>query len=138
MNTNTKTRHSKALRFLEEAFENLDEHDPDERAAQNKIASAIELLKISVEEDWTKSKDGRSNSSSEFDTLVHAVEQLIREQAHALINGRIDAVAHLIMAQLAHVWKLVPMETPICRHKSDETFCVPCPKCGRSTDWSGG
>lgn len=137
MSKETNEPRSKALQLLHAAFEELDERVPREYSAGSKIASAVELLKISIADDWTRARDGRSNSSSEFDTLVNAVEQLIRGEAHALINGRVDVVARLIVAQLAHVWKLRPMEDPICRHREGETFAVPCPKCGASTDWSG-
>lgn len=53
-------------------------------------------------EDWTKNAEGRSNSSEEFLHLCAEVETLMRASAAALLNGRVDRVARLIMAQLAH------------------------------------
>ena len=61
--------------------------------------------------DWTE-KHGRANSSYEFQTLVSHIDGLIRGAAHDLIAGRSYDVAHLIMAQLAHVHGLVPKERP--------------------------
>lgn len=63
-------------------------------------------------EDWTMDESGRSNSSKEYLRLCAAVAELIRESGHALINGGVDRVAGLIMAQLAHVHRLVPRATP--------------------------
>ena len=62
--------------------------------------------------DWTVDPEtGRSNSSPLFRDLCAEVERLIRSEAFSLINGRIDSVAGLIMAQLAHVHHLAPAET---------------------------
>lgn len=133
MKTTTDAIH-KVILILEKSFEALDDH-PKAYTIQTEIAHAVELLRPCAV-DWTKYK-GHANSSPAFDTIVNAVEQLIRSQAPALINGRVDSVATLIIAQLAHVWKLVPMEDPVCQHRSGETFDIPCPKCHRSTDWSG-
>jgi hypothetical protein len=59
--------------------------------------------------DWTTNAEGVSNSSREFEEIVHAVERLIRNDAlYRLIAGRADATARLIVAQLAHVHHLAP------------------------------
>lgn len=53
--------------------------------------------------DWTVDpKTGRTNASPKFLRLVAAVELLLRESGHSLVNGHADAVARLIVAQLAH------------------------------------
>lgn len=58
--------------------------------------------------DWTHDEQGRSNASKEFIRLCRVVECLIRNDAHALINGHADATARLIMAQLAHTQGMAP------------------------------
>jgi len=58
--------------------------------------------------DWTR-KGGRSNSSDEFEDIVSHVEGLISDSAHDLIHGRHNAVARLIVAQLAHTFHMVPL-----------------------------
>ncbi|MGN6106660.1 MAG: hypothetical protein ACTHU0_16255 [Kofleriaceae bacterium] len=66
--------------------------------------------------DWTVNRrTGRANSSSEFRAVVDAVEQLIRQSAHDLIAGRAESVAHLIVAQLAHVHGLAPTKREVSR-----------------------
>ncbi len=60
------------------------------------------------ERDWTCDEKGRCNSSSEFNRLVARVEQIIRNSAHSLINGDVNGVACLIVAQLAHVEGFAP------------------------------
>lgn len=123
------------IEILEKVFNELDENNAREYQFGTRLARAVEMLRPSALPDWTESR-GRADSSRAFDTIVHAVGLLIRGQASALINGRVDSVARLIVAQLAHVWKLVPVEDPVCEHRDDQVFAVPCPKCGRSTDWS--
>ena len=66
-------------------------------------------------QDWTV-KDGRVNNSDQFEDLVKHVDELIRGQAHDLIAGRSEAVARLIMAQLAHVHGLTPAPQTVDRH----------------------
>jgi hypothetical protein len=58
--------------------------------------------KTVAEKDWTV-KDGRSNSSVEFESLVGTIVNLIRSEAHSLICGSTESAARLIMAQLC--WK---------------------------------
>lgn len=65
------------------------------------------LIEAQVAADWT-AKDGRSNSSDLFKQLCAEVERLIRSDAFALIGGRADTTARLIMAQLAHLHGLAP------------------------------
>jgi hypothetical protein len=63
--------------------------------------------------DWTVDPEtGRSNSSPLFQALTDEVARLIRGEAHALLAGRADIAAQLIMAQLAHVHHLVPGDWP--------------------------
>ncbi len=64
--------------------------------------------KAKLELDWTCAPDGRSNSSEKFDECVNAVQRLILDSAFDLIRGNSEAVARLIVAQLAHVHGLVP------------------------------
>lgn len=59
--------------------------------------------------DWTQ-KDGVANTSDEFLDLCDAVERLIRGDAHALLGGRADKTARLIMANLAHKHGLAPVK----------------------------
>jgi hypothetical protein len=60
--------------------------------------------------DWTRDEmTGRSNSSPLFCFLVEEVERLIKDDAHALIRGRADKTARLIMAHLAHEHGLAPV-----------------------------
>lgn len=73
-------------------WQNIPEHaDPADRAM-----------------DWTAVPNGPSNSSPEFERLVHEVDLLIRQSGHTLIIGGSRSVAGLIMAQLAHVHGLAP------------------------------
>lgn len=68
------------------------------------VARQVEIVRTGTPvatEDWT-AKDGRSNSSDEFEAIAKHVESLIRADAHKLINGRADDTARLIVAQLAH------------------------------------
>lgn len=67
------------------------------------------MKKIDIEDDdWTKAKNGRTNSSKQFLFLVSEVESIIRGGAHSLINGQVNQVARVIMAQLAHRHGLRP------------------------------
>jgi hypothetical protein len=60
-------------------------------------------------ENWTvDAQTGASNSSAEFIKLVTEVEQIIRNGAHALINGQVNAVAGVIVATLAHKYGMAP------------------------------
>lgn len=64
--------------------------------------------------DWTIDPEtGRSNSSPLYRSLVGEVERLIRSEAHALISGRANMAAGLIMAQLAHIHHLAPAATAL-------------------------
>ncbi len=62
--------------------------------------------------DWTVSVDGpdagRCNTSPEFVRLSARVSEIIRDSAHALIQGDSRGVGGLIMAQLAHVENVGP------------------------------
>lgn len=58
--------------------------------------------------DWTCGADGRSNSSAGYLRLCAEVERLIRSDAHALIDGRAEHTARLIMSELAHEQGLRP------------------------------
>jgi hypothetical protein len=61
--------------------------------------------------DWTVDPEtGRTNSSPLFQGLVDEVARLIRSEAHALLSGRADRAAAMIVAQLAHVHHLAPRE----------------------------
>jgi hypothetical protein len=73
--------------------------------------AVVSLVGFKATTNWTCDDEGRSNSSELFEELCTAVTSLIRESAHALIAGRADSVARLIMAQLAHVHGLVPKST---------------------------
>lgn len=63
-----------------------------------------------MNDDWTKSEDGRSNSSDRYNELVVIVSELIRSEAHSLIGGNIETVAGLILSQLAHKHNVGPLE----------------------------
>lgn len=58
--------------------------------------------------DWTRDDGGRQNNSPLFLKLCDEIELLIRNDANALLNGRADVTARLIMAQLAHRYGLGP------------------------------
>lgn len=58
--------------------------------------------------DWTQDETGRSNSSRTFVRLQGEIARLIKADAHALLAGRADVTAGLILAQLAHVHGLRP------------------------------
>ena len=61
--------------------------------------------------DWTKDPEThRSNSSPEFRRLVLEVANLIRSEAHSLINGQVEQVAGVIVAHLAHKHGLAPTQ----------------------------
>ena len=64
---------------------------------------------------WTVSSKGASNSSVAFVELCDAIERIIRNDAHTLINGRAHDTARLIMAQLAHRHGLEPGATAEAR-----------------------
>lgn len=59
--------------------------------------------------DWTE-HEGRTNCSPLFECLVIEVARLIRGDAFALLDGGADRTARLIIAQLAHVHGLAPLE----------------------------
>jgi len=61
------------------------------------------------ERDWTCDEFGVSNSSHEYLRLRDEIERLIRSDAHALIMGRADMTAGLILAQLAHKHNVGPL-----------------------------
>jgi len=52
-------------------------------------------------ETWD-SKDGRSNSSAQFEEISRFIASLIRQSAASLICGGTETVGRLILAQLAH------------------------------------
>lgn len=91
--------------------------------------------------DWTQDDEGRSNSSDLFLSLVGEVERLIRNDAHALLNGRVDQTARLVVAQLAHVHGLGPLPDGFREHswrvEGDGEY-VPfhdvCEECGLDRD----
>lgn len=62
--------------------------------------------------DWTKARNGRTNSSAEFNRICKEVERLIRGDAFHIINGHADMTARLIVAQLAHVHCMAPVYPP--------------------------
>jgi hypothetical protein len=66
-------------------------------------------------EDWTKSEDGRVNSSPLFLHLVERIETKLRETRPDMI----PATARLIVAQLAHVHGLTPRAVP-CASPTDQ------------------
>lgn len=61
--------------------------------------------------DWTVDPEtGVSNSSPEFLELAVFVGELVREQAHSLLNGGHSTNAgRFIMAQLAHIKNVGPL-----------------------------
>ena len=65
---------------------------------------------LDAHQDWTRGPDGRSNNSQLFLDLCDDIERVIRNEAHALINGRADQTARLIVARMAHKHALVPSE----------------------------
>lgn len=59
--------------------------------------------------DWTVDPvTHRANSSPAFLELSSRVEEIIRNDAHRLIAGRAGDTATLIIAQLAHVYRMRP------------------------------
>lgn len=63
--------------------------------------------------DWTRSPQGRSNSSETYLLVVRHVERLIRGDAFALINGDANSTARLIVSNLAHLWGMgAPSRNP--------------------------
>lgn len=76
-----------------------------------------------TEGDWTVDQEtGRSNSSAAFNAAVDAVARLIRNSAHDLIGGRVESVATLIVAQLAHIHGFAPgrVSPESSEHQLDE------------------
>jgi hypothetical protein len=85
----------------------MDYHDPFYGIGYNQD----DTIEISDDVDWTIDKTtNNSNSSKLFNDLCTEVEQLIRNDAHILINGHAERTARLIMAQLAHKHKLIPIQ----------------------------
>jgi len=81
-----------------------------------------DTVEISDDVDWTLDKSTlRSNSSELFNVLCKEVESVIRGDAFALIGGRADLTARLVVAQLAHKHKLIPMRylQEIAENKND-------------------
>lgn len=62
-----------------------------------------------MDNDWT-AVNGESNSSTVFNRLSELIEYLIKDNAFSLINGEVDGVAMLIVAQLAHEYGMVPTD----------------------------
>ena len=60
--------------------------------------------------DWT-TKDDTSNTSETFEELCIVVERLIADDAHSLINDGPKETARLIVAHLAHKYKMIPTLT---------------------------
>ena len=70
-----------------------------------------DTVEITDDVDWTLDKSTlRSNSSELFTDLCKEAESVIRDDAFALIGGRADLTARLIMAQLAHKHQLIPIQ----------------------------
>lgn len=86
-----------------------------------KIHNSTMYGKIAISDDWTVGDDNRSNTSTTFRTIQEAIASLIRSSAHDLISGRVESVAGLITAQLAHVHGLRPGPLP-----QDDNLCSSC------------
>jgi hypothetical protein len=70
-----------------------------------------DTIEIADDVDWTLDKSTlRSNSSELFNVLCKEIESVIRSDAFAIVNGRADLTARLIVSQLAHKHKLIPMQ----------------------------
>lgn len=80
--------------------------------------------------DWT-AKDGRSNSSDEFNRLVQEITLLIRESAYMLIIGHTEQVATLILAQLAHIHNFGPLDNSAFHIEKDSPNYFICKECKR-------
>lgn len=61
------------------------------------------------ERDWT-CKNGAANSSDAFQFLSKEVARIIRSSAFSLLNGDSETVGVVIMARLAHEYRLAPIE----------------------------
>lgn len=59
--------------------------------------------------DWTE-KDGRANASDKFNELSDFITRTILESGNTIVAGRVEVVSRLIVAQLAHVHGLAPMD----------------------------
>lgn len=61
--------------------------------------------------DWTVSAETRRcNESAKFLELQKAIAEIIRNSGHDLINGRVEMVAGIILATLAHKHSMRPVE----------------------------
>lgn len=76
--------------------------------------------------EWTRSHDGTLNASRHFQHLVAAVEEVIKANGADLVNGRVNNVGRLIVANLVHHHGLTP--TVIHAHPTDGTICHKCQK----------
>lgn len=69
----------------------------------------VEGSRRQMRQDWTKDPmTQRSNSSPKFLELVDRVARIIRGDAAALLNGRAEETARLILAKIAHEHGLRP------------------------------
>jgi hypothetical protein len=84
----------------------------DHPAIDRVLARKGQTRRTGEAEDWTEF-NGWANSSPLFLELTAVVAQLIKNDAHHLLNGRADLTARLIIAQLVHVYGLRPSETDV-------------------------
>lgn len=83
-------------------------------AARIRVAGAGPARREALAEvprDWTADQSGRSNSSDAYLALAAAVEGLIREDEGRIAGGGADRTAAVIVAQLAHVYRVAPAES---------------------------
>lgn len=56
--------------------------------------------------DWTRVGPGKS--SRQFRDIVREVEDIIKNEGHALLNGKTERVARTIVLHLAHEHGMAP------------------------------
>ena len=83
-----------------------------EPAPQSIISKGVAEKIKEVKKDWTV-KDGLTNSSEVYRSLVNEVDRIIRESGDELICGLHKHVARMIVSQLAHKHGLTVPETAI-------------------------
>lgn len=105
--------HGYTYEFSSAPAAHLDDYDRVEGILRHKVGvlTVTPVSEPAQPTDWTV-KDGRSNSSDEYEQLVDAVAALLREGSASgvLSHQWVATKAALIVAQLAHVHNVGPLE----------------------------
>lgn len=84
-----------------------------------------ERVELEIYNDWTIGGSGRSNSSDAYVRLSGVVENIIRESAHYIVDGKLNGVARKIVSNLAHKHDVRPVASARISFAAYDTAITP-------------